>query len=51
MKYKEIWKDVVGFEEKYQISNYGRLKNKEKNTIYKLTNQYGDYFSVVLTYL
>ena len=50
MKYKEIWKDVVGFEEKYQISNYGRLKNKEKNTIYKLTNQYGDYFSVVLTY-
>ena len=26
----EIWKDVVGFEDKYQISNYGRLKSKKR---------------------
>lgn len=50
MKYEEEWKDVKGFEEKYQISNYGRLKNKLNNHIYKNTNKNGDYFSVVLTY-
>ncbi len=26
----EIWKDVVGFENEYQVSNYGRVKNKER---------------------
>lgn len=28
---KEIWKDVLGFEEAYQVSNFGRIKRKKKN--------------------
>lgn len=27
---QEIWKDVVGYEDKYAISNKGRLKSKER---------------------
>ena len=27
---KEIWKDIVGYEGLYKISNYGRVKNKNK---------------------
>ena len=27
---KEVWKDVVGFEEAYQVSNFGRIKRKER---------------------
>lgn len=45
---KEIWKNINGFEEKYEISNYGRIRNKITNHIYKNTNQYGNYFSVIL---
>ena len=26
----EIWKDVIGFEDKYQISSYGRIKSKKR---------------------
>lgn len=26
----EIWKDIEGFEDSYQISNYGRVKSKER---------------------
>ena len=29
----EIWKDIEGFEYKYQISNYGRVKIKENVTM------------------
>lgn len=45
---KEIWKPIKGFESKYEISNLGRLKNIKTNHILKMTNQYGDYFSVIL---
>lgn len=45
---KEIWKSVKSFENKYAISNKGRLKNIQNGHIYKNTNQFGDYFSVVL---
>lgn len=48
---QEIWKDVKGYEGLYQVSNYGRLKSfkvDSKGKILKLTNQYGDYFAVVL---
>ena len=27
---QEIWKDVKGFEDKYQVSNLGRVKSKER---------------------
>jgi hypothetical protein len=26
---EEIWKDIIGYENKYQISNFGRVKSKE----------------------
>ena len=26
----EIWKDVIGYEDKYQVSNLGRVKSKER---------------------
>lgn len=45
---EEIWKPVKGFEDKYEISNLGRVKNKITNHIFKNTNQYGNYFSMVL---
>lgn len=32
---KEIWKDVVGFEEYYQVSNLGRVKSLARSTNYK----------------
>lgn len=47
---KEIWKNSYYFPEKYSVSSYGRLKNKEKNYIYKMTNKKNDYFSKVLYY-
>ena len=31
----EIWKDINGYENKYQISNYGRLKSVKINLIMK----------------
>jgi hypothetical protein len=27
---KEIWKDVIGYEGLYQISNHGRIKSLER---------------------
>lgn len=49
----EIWKDIKGFENIYQISNYGRIKSYKKNKegkILKNTNKKGDYLSVILQY-
>lgn len=33
---KEVWKDIIGYEGKYQISNYGRVKSlpREKKVGY-----------------
>lgn len=31
---KEIWKDIPGFEDKYQISSYGNVKSLDRLTIY-----------------
>lgn len=44
----EIWKDVLGFENKYQISNTGKLKNKITNRILKNTNKNNDYLRYIL---
>lgn len=44
MQEKEIWKDIKGYEDLYQISNYGRVKRLEKEII---TNyKYGSYSSI-----
>lgn len=51
MKYnmqKEIWKPIKDFETKYEISNKGRIRNLRTGNILKMTNQYGDYFRIVL---
>lgn len=37
---KEIWKDIVGYEGLYQVSNCGRVKSLEKEVIHK---RYGTY--------
>ena len=52
---KEIWKDIAGYEDLYQVSNYGRIKSLERlektvgvvkqrrreERILKETNSYG----------
>lgn len=45
---EEVWKDIYDFKEKYEVSNCGRIRNKITNHILKFTNQYGDYFSIIL---
>ena len=37
----EIWKDVPGFEQRYQVSNLGRIRSKS----YYRTNGYGYYWT------
>ena len=49
---EEIWKNVKGFENVYQISNFGNLKSfkKDKNgKILSQVNKKNGYFSVILT--
>ena len=31
----EIWKDVVGYEGLYQVSNYGKVRSLDRNIKYK----------------
>ena len=53
MECTEVWKNVIGFEEIYQISSFGNLKSFKKNKdgiILKQTNKKGGYFSVVLIF-
>lgn len=48
----EIWKDIIGYEGIYQISNYGRIKSfKLIDSGYILSNQNkkGDYLKIVLS--
>ena len=35
---KEIWRPIKNFEEKYAISNYGKIKNIKTNKILKTKN-------------
>lgn len=37
---KEVWKDIIGYEGLYQVSNLGRVKSLDRMT----NNQYGEYF-------
>ena len=44
----EIWRDIPQYEESYQISNYGRVRNKKTNK-YKAQHDNGKgYLSVEL---
>lgn len=54
----EIWRDIEGYEGKYQISNYGRIKSKKrldtknrpiKERILKTSQKYYGYQTVGLT--
>lgn len=39
---KEIWKDIKNYENKYKVSNYGKIKNSKTNKILKPSlNTYG----------
>ena len=29
----EIWKDIIGYEKKYQISNFGNVNSKKMNEL------------------
>ena len=31
----EVWKDVVGYEDRYQVSNIGRVRSKEFRVLYR----------------
>lgn len=43
--HKEIWKDIIGFEGLYQISNYGRVKSLDRVIIRK--SRWGGYDSAL----
>lgn len=45
----EIWKDILGAEEYYQISNCGRIKNKQTRNILKPSKS-GEYLHIELRY-
>lgn len=45
---EEIWKPVEDFKNKYEISNFGRIRNIITNNILKMTNKNGDYLTLVL---
>lgn len=47
---KEIWKDVIGYEGFYQVSNYGRVRSNyfSKQKILKLFSATNDYLMVNL---
>lgn len=45
----EIWKDIKGYEGKYQVSNLGRVVNLERNTEMKAIVRSNGYLSVNLT--
>jgi hypothetical protein len=45
----EIWKDVVGFEGKYKVSNLGRVYSVIKNKILSPNDNGKGYLSVLLT--
>lgn len=45
---EEIWKDIEGYENKYQVSSLGRVKSLKRNLIMKETNHHCGYLKVEL---
>lgn len=46
---KEIWKDVVGYEGLYQVSDKGQVKSLRRNKILSPINNGKNYMAVILT--
>lgn len=44
----EIWKDIKGFENNYQISNFGNVKNKQTNKLLKGDTNSTGYKRIIL---
>lgn len=47
----EIWKDIIGYEGYYQISNQGRVKCLVTDSILKLSRKKTGYLAVSLSYM
>lgn len=48
MEDREIWEDIEGYQQKYQVSNLGNIKNIKTNKILKPQKGYKGYMKVVL---
>ena len=46
---EEVWKDIAGYEGRYQVSTLGRVRNSRTGTIRKLAKSDGGYLKVGLT--
>ena len=45
----EIWKDIKGYEGKYQVSTYGNVRNKVTGYVMKKRHTFDGYVKVTLT--
>ena len=45
----EIWKDIEDCEDRYEVSNYGRVRNKQKDKFLKLRKKSTGYLTVSVT--
>ena len=45
---KEQWKDIIGFETLYQVSNLSRVRSLRKNIIMKPSLDGGGYYFIYL---
>ena len=45
---EEIWKDINGTNDKYKVSSYGRVKNKETGSVLKQSRNNVGYLYVVI---
>lgn len=46
---KEIWKEILGYERTYEVSNFGRVRNIRTGKILKPTNDKDGYLQLVLS--
>ena len=46
---QEIWKDIIGYEGLYQVSNFGRIKSLRQNRIMKSSPNEKGYLKIGLT--
>lgn len=45
----EVWKDIKDYEDEYEVSNLGRVRNKKTKRILKLQKHKGGYLFVILS--